>query len=164
MSHETPDTAQASLDRVAQVRGTLSDRVRLPAWYQALYTVAATALFVVPALVVRPHHHLPWSVIPVVTVAASVVIALQNVILRGHAKVHVAYAPTRTYPGTRVPIAVALMIVVGGSVATWLTAEHVSWGVSLACGLVSVGLLTAARQWTIAAVRRDIRTGRAVAR
>lgn len=164
MNADTPTTAQASLDRLAHVRETLAERVRLPVWYQALYLAAAAALFVVPALVIQPHHHRPWWLLPIVAVAASSIFALQNVVLADRARVQVSCLPTRTYPGTRVPIAAAVGIVIAGSAATWLAAAHASWVVSLACGLVSVGLLTAARQWTIAAVRRDIRAGRAVAR
>jgi hypothetical protein len=156
--------AAHALDHASSARRALAERVRVPGWYAVLYGLSAAALFVVPSLVVRPHHHLPWSVVPIVIVAASVVLALQGPVLRARSGVGGSLDDPRRFPALRAPTILVAVIVVAGSALTWLAATSATWGVALACGVLCTLLLCAARLRALAAVRHDIRTGSTVAR
>jgi hypothetical protein len=56
------------------------------------------------------------------------------------------------------------LTVLVGSAMTWVTAEAVSWLLSIALGLVVVVLAVRGQRDTLAAIRRDIRSGSVVAR
>lgn len=157
----TAADAQRALDEIARHRRAFARRLRLPGWYLAPYVLATVALFVDPALTVRPHHHLPWSAVPIVIVAATVVLSLSGLALRQASGARLPTDTARVYPSTRRVSLVALAIVVLGSAATWTAAASLSWPASLACGLTCAGLLVVAQQRTLAAIRRDISTGRA---
>ena len=159
----SPTDARDALSRVADARRLMAARVVLPHWYRALYALAAMAVFVVPALAVRPHHALPWLVVPIVIVAASVVLGLHTTVLRISSGSRVSSDDIRRFPATRPAFLALVGIVVVGSAATWVAAS-ISWLLALACGLVSAALLCVARSRSVAAVRRDVRAGTAVPR
>jgi hypothetical protein len=164
MSQVSAAEASEALKRVSAARRALAERVRLPLWYSLLYAASAFALFLLPALVVRPHHHLPWGVVPIVILAASIVLAMHGPVLRASSGVRVSAEDARSFSAVKPAVILVVGIVALGSALTWLAATTASWGVALACGAISALALCGARAWTLVALRHDIRVGCSEAR
>jgi hypothetical protein len=157
------DPRQA-LDEVARQRNVLAGRIRMPGWYRVLYGVALVALFVFPALTARAGDDVSWPVVAAVQAPAVIVLGLQNAVIRRYSGARLPADTPRAFPSIRRPILATVAVVVIGGAVTWTTAVAVSWLVSLACGLVCAALVLVEQERALAAIRRDIRTGKAVAR
>jgi hypothetical protein len=174
----TTTDARRDLDAVQRQRQLLADRIRPPYWYLILCGLALLALFVVPALTVRLHHHVAWSVVSTVIALATAVLSISNAVLSRTAGARIPADRVRAFPGTLRPTLAVLAIVVVGSAVTGTTAATVSWIASLTCGVASAALVLVAQQRVLGAqqrvlgaqqrvlgaLRSDIRTGRTVAR
>ena len=159
---ETMSDARESLQEVDRQRAALADRIRLPRWYSYLYAAALLVLFVIPGLSVRPGHHISQPTVTMVIVAAVVVIVLADVVMRRASGARLA--ASCAYESARQPFMRTGWIMLAGSVATWATAEAVSWVLSICLGVAVAVLAVRGQHETLAAIRHDIRTGRVAPR
>jgi hypothetical protein len=156
--------ARRALEEVERQRAGMAERIRLPGWFAVLYDAALVALFVVPGLSTRPGHELSHTVVVTVIVVAVVVLSLVNLVLDRAAGARLRTDLVDVHVSAKKPMLMTGLIVLVGSVVTWVTAEAVSWALSIAFGLVIATVAIVGRQRIIAAIRHDVRHGQVVPR
>lgn len=164
MDGETGPAPQQALAAITRQRSELARRIRMPGWYLALYAAALLSLFVVPSLITAAGRNPSAALVPAVMLPALVVLGLQAAVISHASGARLPVNTIRAYPSARRAVLVCLAALAGGSAATWVTAVNTPWPGSLACGVACGAAVTAAQLWTLAAIRSDIRTGRAAAR
>ncbi len=156
----THHEAHRALREVDRQRAEMAERIRLPGWFVVLYGAALVALFVVPGLSARPGHALSNAVVLAVITAGVAVLGLLSAVLDRAAGARLRSDRASAHVSAKRPMFVTTWIVLAGSLATWITAQTVSWALSVVVGLVVAALALLGRQRTIAAIRDDVRRGR----
>jgi hypothetical protein len=152
-----PD-AEHALDEVRRQRAALAERARTPAWYLALFGLAVLALLAMPFVARATSAAVAnW----VVLLPAVAVLLLQDQLLGLVTGAKLARGTLRAYPSSRPAGIAMLVVVVAGVIAVnWLlNADQV--GVAVVAAVVATGLAVACLVRQGAAIREDIRTGRA---
>lgn len=163
---ELPDhrDARSALRRVDRQRELLAERLEPPLWYVGGQTLAFLVLFVLPGLSQWPGHQLSHSALVIAIVAAVVGLSALDVRLAHSAGVKLGSDRHRLYASSRGATVRAGAITLLASLVTWVVALGVSWIVALVLGIVLALVVARARYGILAAVRADIRAGRAGAR
>ena len=156
MSKETDGRALAE-----RARARMAEKARLPWWYVAVQGVAMLCLLMQPPLSHLAPSNSTW---PLLGWPIAILLLVGPSLLRRTRGADVGRAPLAAYPSTRGPGIVFLVVAVAGIVL-----EFVLVGMGLIVPAIVLAVLlavgcTAYQLVENAAVRRDIRDGRAVPR
>jgi hypothetical protein len=149
----------AGLREIDRQRAALAAKVRLPWWYTGLFALAMLGLFGLPLI----NHFTSGELGSWTPVAAVIVLLLSDLVLGHVTGAKLARGTLRVYPSSRPAglsmIAIAVVAMLGGY---WLVGIGQSPQAVVLAGVCTVASVRCL-MWQTAGIRKDIRTGRALA-
>jgi hypothetical protein len=150
--------AENALDLVRRQREALADRARTPVWYPALFGLAVLALLAVPFVARAASPKVAnWAVV----LPAVAVLLLQDRLLGLVTGTKLARGTLRAYPSSRPAGIAMLVVVVAGVVGVNLLLGFGQVAFAVLVAVVATGLAVRCLVRQGAAIREDIRAGRA---
>jgi len=152
--------ASAGLQEIDRQRIALAAKVRLPWWYTGLFALAMLGLFGLPLI----NRFTSWDVGNwAVLTPAVVVLCLSDLLLGYVTGAKLSRGTLRAYPSSRPAGLSMLAIAIAGMVGVHLLVNASQWPqavvLAVGCTVATVRCLV----WQTAGIRKDIRTGRALA-